>query len=100
MSSPASLKALYSATLKASNTFTSYNFRNYFQRRTRERFEAIQNEQDPVKVQAFTEEARKDLTVLQRAAVLNSMYGGQKLVIESTGEDSQGEGQTRLRGDT
>jgi hypothetical protein len=42
MSSPASLKALYSATLKASNTFTSYNFRNYFLRRTREKFEAMQ----------------------------------------------------------
>jgi hypothetical protein len=53
-----------------------------------------------MKLNAFTEEAQKELAVLQRAAVVNSMFGGRKLVVEPEGQDSQGAGETRLRGDT
>jgi len=33
---------LYGSTLRAAKSFSSYNFRNYFVRRTRENFRSIQ----------------------------------------------------------
>ncbi|KZS96969.1 hypothetical protein SISNIDRAFT_406593 [Sistotremastrum niveocremeum HHB9708] len=91
--SRAALLQLYSNTLRTSKSFSSYNFRNYFIRRTRDTFKSIQNEQDPDKLTRFYDEASKELEVLRRAALINGMYGGQKLVVER-------EGAVRLRGDT
>jgi len=79
---------LYSALLRASRSFTSYNFRQYFIRRTRSTFRQIQEEKDPGKLAEFYKTGVKDLEVLRRSAVVNSLYGGRRLVVErSEAED-------------
>ena len=40
--SPRAILSLYSSTLRAANSFSSYNFRNYFLRRTKESFRSMQ----------------------------------------------------------
>ncbi|KZT28209.1 hypothetical protein NEOLEDRAFT_1058936 [Neolentinus lepideus HHB14362 ss-1] len=85
MSTPPTRNAilnLYASTLRASRAFSSYNFRQYFIRRTKSNFEQIRNEQDAAKLTAFYNEARKELAVLKRGAVVNQLYGGWKLVVE------------------
>ncbi|KAG8858798.1 hypothetical protein FRC20_011961 [Serendipita sp. 405] len=88
MSGPAreTLLALYSNTLKTAQSFASYNFRSYFVQRTNDVFRAAQREQDSAKVNKFIEEKQKELDVLKRAALINQMYGGRKLVVE-TGQE-------------
>ena len=93
------LLQLYSSTLRASRTFSSYNFRQYFVRRTKEQFREIQvrmsccppyrtanmlqqDETDPTKLSSFYNERAKELSVLKRSAVVNSLYGGWRLVVE------------------
>ncbi|KAF7440001.1 hypothetical protein PC9H_000342 [Pleurotus ostreatus] len=73
--------------LKTSNSFSSYNFRNYFVRKTKDTFRSIQNESDPSKIQALYKEAVDDLAVLKRSALVNQVYGGWKLAIERQSED-------------
>jgi hypothetical protein len=95
---------LYAATLRASRGFSSYNFRNYFLARTKDTFRGIQvrdhssrasgphpydvsdrtsqNESDPAKLSSFYQTAVEDLAVLKRSAIVNSVYGGRKLVVE------------------
>ncbi|KAI0089416.1 hypothetical protein BDY19DRAFT_993024 [Irpex rosettiformis] len=73
---------LYSSTLRASRTFSSYNFRNYFVRRTKSQWREIQDEKDPAKLSSFYNERVKELPVIKRSAIVNSLYGGWKLVIE------------------
>ncbi|KIY49766.1 hypothetical protein FISHEDRAFT_58023 [Fistulina hepatica ATCC 64428] len=77
-----SILALYHSTLRVSHSFSSYNFRNYFVRRTKDAFRDIQKEQDPNKVQARYSEAVKDLAVLRRSAIVNQLYGGWRLAVE------------------
>jgi len=73
---------LYAATLRASRGFSSYNFRNYFLARTKDTFRGIQSESDPAKLLSFYHTAVEDLAVLKRSAIVNSVYGGRKLVVE------------------
>ncbi|KAF9645243.1 hypothetical protein BDM02DRAFT_3189879 [Thelephora ganbajun] len=73
---------LYAATLRASRGFSSYNFRNYFLARTKDAFRGIQNESDPAKLSSFYHAAVEELAVLKRSAIVNSLYGGWKLVVE------------------
>lgn len=42
----------------------------------------LQNESDPAKLSTFYQTALEDLAVLRRSAVVNSLYGGRKLVVE------------------
>jgi len=110
MSSPVppsrkTLLHLYAATLRASRGFSSYNFRNYFLVRTKDAFREIQvrssltrglsvhpldvadwssqNESDSTKLSTFYHTALEDLAVLKRSAIVNSVYGGRKLVVET-----------------
>ncbi|CAG7851777.1 SubName: Full=Uncharacterized protein {ECO:0000313/EMBL:CCA72649.1} [Serendipita indica DSM 11827] len=85
MSGPAreALNVLYANTLRTSQSFASYNFRNYFVRRTNDLFKAAQSEQDSTKLDAFIKEKKKELEVLKRAATINQMFGGRKLVVET-----------------
>ncbi|KAF4579504.1 hypothetical protein EYR36_001317 [Pleurotus pulmonarius] len=82
-----SILNLYSVMLKTSNSFSSYNFRNYFVRKTKDTFRSIQNESDPSKIQALYKEAVADLAVLKRSALVNQVYGGWKLAIERQSDD-------------
>ncbi|KZO94692.1 hypothetical protein CALVIDRAFT_538805 [Calocera viscosa TUFC12733] len=73
---------LYTTMLRTSRTFASYNFRNYFLRRTKEKFRQYASETDPAKATQFFQEGVKELEVLRRAAVVNRLYEGPKLVVE------------------
>ena len=85
MSGPSkqAIQSLFSSLLKTSKSFSSYNFREYFVRRTTTQFQKVESETDPQRLQAFYDERTKELEVLKRAAVVNSMYGGRKLVVET-----------------
>lgn len=102
MSNPPSARSilqLYASTLKASKSFSSYNFREYFLRRTKNTFKEIQvgdillslmtwshprqqNEKDPVRVAALYNESLKELAALKRGAIVNQLYGGWTLAVE------------------
>ncbi|KAI0342537.1 hypothetical protein BDW22DRAFT_1395573 [Trametopsis cervina] len=86
---------LYSSTLRASRAFSSYNFRQYFVRRTKTAFREIQEESDPAKLSAFYNDRVKELAVIKRSAIVNSLYGGWKLVVEEKRPEA-----TLERGDT
>ncbi|OBZ76175.1 Protein ISD11 [Grifola frondosa] len=77
-----SLLHLYSSMLRTSQSFSSYNFRQYFVRRTKSTFREIQNETDPAKLSAFYDEKTKELAALKRSAIVNQLYGGWRLVVE------------------
>ncbi|KAH9927142.1 uncharacterized protein BXZ73DRAFT_102731 [Epithele typhae] len=77
-----SITNLYTSMLRTSQSFSSYNFRSYFTRRTESTFKDIENETDPAKLSAFYAEKTKELAVLERSAVVNQLYAGPKLVVE------------------
>ncbi|ESK92072.1 complex 1 protein (lyr family) protein [Moniliophthora roreri MCA 2997] len=74
--------SLYGSTLRTSRSFSSYNFRNYFLRRTKDQFRALQAETDPEKVKNLYAEAVKELAVLRRSAIVNQLHGGWRLAVE------------------
>ncbi|CCM02042.1 uncharacterized protein FIBRA_04118 [Fibroporia radiculosa] len=73
---------LYKNTLRTSRAFSSYNFRQYFVRRTEGTFREIQEETDPAKLTTFYNDKTKELEALKRSAIVNQLYGGWKLVVE------------------
>ncbi|KAJ7624971.1 hypothetical protein DFH06DRAFT_1481435 [Mycena polygramma] len=77
-----SILSLYSTTLRAAHSFSSYNFRSYFVRRTQENFRALQNESDAAKIKSMYSDAVAELAVLRRSAAVNQMYGGWRLAVE------------------
>ncbi|KAJ8082033.1 hypothetical protein PM082_007879 [Marasmius tenuissimus] len=77
-----SILRLYRSTLRTSQSFSSYNFRNYFLRRTKDVFRTIQTESDPEKLRSLYADATAELTVLRRSAIVNQLYGGWRLVVE------------------
>ncbi|KAL0946211.1 hypothetical protein HGRIS_012470 [Hohenbuehelia grisea] len=81
--------SLYSTSLRTANSFSSYNFRHYFLRRTKEKFRQLQNESDPARIQSQFNEAVKELAVLRRSAIVNQLYGGWKLAVERTPEQPE-----------
>ncbi|EPT02000.1 hypothetical protein FOMPIDRAFT_1160879 [Fomitopsis schrenkii] len=83
------LTELFNATMRTSREFSSYNFRNYFARRTKTVFQEIENETDPVKLSTFYNEKTKELAALKRGAIVNQLYGGQQLVVERQNEQRE-----------
>jgi len=69
--------------LRTSNSFSSYNFREYFVSRTQDKFRAIQAETDQEKVRLMYKEAKQELDVLRRSVIVNQMYGGWRLSVEA-----------------
>ncbi|KAI5897136.1 uncharacterized protein SCHCODRAFT_02570664 [Schizophyllum commune H4-8] len=99
--------SLYHSTLRVSNSFSSYNFRNYFLKRARENFRAMQEADDTSALSKQYSEAVKELAVLRRSAIVNQLYGGWRLAVEdenakkgmkSAEEETQGEETIRERG--
>lgn len=90
MSRPSSqqLDQLYKQTLAASKRFASYNFREYFVRRTNERFtpllssSATSGNVDASVDQKWWEKRVQELDVLKRAGEVNRTFQGPKMVIE------------------
>ncbi|KAJ7031613.1 hypothetical protein C8F04DRAFT_694924 [Mycena alexandri] len=79
-----SILSLYSTMLRTSRSFSSYNFRIYFNRRTHETFRTLQKETDAGKIRSIYSDAVAELAVLRRSAVVNQMYGGWRLAVENT----------------
>jgi len=73
---------LYKNLLRASQGFTSYNFRNYFLRRTRDYFKENKALVDIEVIEAKMLEGQKNLDLLKRQATIGAMYQTHKLVIE------------------
>ncbi|KAJ2733837.1 hypothetical protein IW152_002829 [Coemansia sp. BCRC 34962] len=89
--------ALYRNSLRAAQTFETYNFRAYFYRRTRDRFHAIASKALAGDTQAFeqgVQEARAELSVMQRQGSLNSMFAHKRIVLEAS-QNSVGRHQRR-----
>ena len=83
------LQSLYNSMLSTSRSFASYNFRSYFVQRTQHVFKDVLDGRkvpSPERLQAFYDETNKELEVLKRAAVINQLYGGRKLVVETPHE--------------
>ncbi|KAI0074617.1 hypothetical protein K474DRAFT_1601198 [Panus rudis PR-1116 ss-1] len=80
---------LYSSLLRTSRGFSSYNFRQYFVRRTKSVFREIQDEKDPAKLSAFYNDKVKELATLKRSVIVNQLYGGWKLVVEEKKKPEQ-----------
>ncbi|KAK9762478.1 hypothetical protein K7432_011733 [Basidiobolus ranarum] len=73
---------LYRDLLKAGNTFSSYNFREYAIRRTRDAFRANASVTEAEKVQSLIQRGKKELTVIKRQGFINSQFQTEKLVVE------------------
>jgi hypothetical protein len=88
------LKTLHSGLTTAASRFTSYNFHQYFTRRVRENWAPILSalepqggsvpvpKPDPAELARFYEEQIKEIEVIKRAAEVNRMFEGPKLVVE------------------
>ncbi|KAL9709360.1 hypothetical protein Ac2012v2_007716 [Leucoagaricus gongylophorus] len=73
---------LYAAMLRTSRSFSSYNFRHYFVRKTKDTFRSIQAEEDPQKLRTMYNDAVKEFNVIRRSAIVNQLYGGWRLAVE------------------
>jgi len=88
------VKSLYTSMLRTSQSFSSYNFRHYFVKRTKDSFQAMEAEKDTTKLAALYADAVKEHTVLKRSAIVNQLYGGWTLAVEKESEEG-----IRQRGD-
>ncbi|KAG7092871.1 hypothetical protein E1B28_009183 [Marasmius oreades] len=84
------ITGLYRTTLRTAQSFNSYNFRNYFLRRTHDVFRTMQSETNADKLRSLFQEANAELAVIRRSAIVNQIYGGPKLVIEATLPEQEG----------
>ncbi|CCF60682.1 hypothetical protein KAFR_0L00750 [Kazachstania africana CBS 2517] len=76
--------ALYKQFIKNSNQFNNYNFRQYFLRKSRSTFKESADLKDTVQVTNMFNEAKKELGILKRQAVISQMYTFDKTVVEPT----------------
>jgi len=90
--------SLYHNMLRTSHSFSSYNFREYFVRRTKDTFRAMQDESDPERLRSMYSEVVKESAMLRRSAVVNQLYGGWKLAVEAKELEEQPEA-IKTRGD-
>ncbi|GAW00396.1 complex 1 protein (lyr family) protein [Lentinula edodes] len=83
MSNPPSRRAilsLYHSTLRTSKSFSSYNFRNYFIRRTKDTFRTIQSESDPARIQSQYSEAQWKIRSLRWPELTVELVEADKLL--------------------
>ncbi|KZP30787.1 hypothetical protein FIBSPDRAFT_907929 [Athelia psychrophila] len=88
------LTSLYTSMLRTSQSFSSYNFRHYFVRKTKDSFKAMETEKDTLKLSTMYNDAVKEHAVLKRSAIVNQLYGGWRLAVETEGQEG-----IRERGD-
>ncbi|XP_063441603.1 LYR motif-containing protein 4-like [Mytilus trossulus] len=83
MGSRSKALALYKQILQESKKFTSYNYRNYAIRKTREEFRQNKEVTDPQKLKDLFKKAKDNLEIVQRQVLVGQMYDGGHLVIEN-----------------
>ncbi|KAI1851886.1 hypothetical protein JX265_008308 [Neoarthrinium moseri] len=81
--SPQQARSLFRQLLRQSSQFSSYNFREYARRRTRDAFREHQAEQDPRQVQELLQKGLKELQMMKRQTVLGQFYHMDRLVVET-----------------
>ncbi|ORZ25887.1 hypothetical protein BCR42DRAFT_401147 [Absidia repens] len=76
--------SLYRGLLRHGNRFSSYNFRAYAIRRSKDAFRAHQNETDPAVIAQLLKKGESDLQVVKRQAAISNLYTtGDHLVVEN-----------------
>lgn len=76
--------SLYRNFIRHGHKFSSYNFRDYTIRRSRDAFKAHMNESSPEKIAEFIKVAEQELQVVKRQAAISQMYTtGEHLVVEA-----------------
>ncbi|RKF59093.1 LYR motif-containing protein 4 [Golovinomyces cichoracearum] len=75
-------RSMYRQLLRQGEKFTSYNFREYAKRRTRDSFRENQNIQDSTKIEQLLEKGRKELQIIKRQAVISQFFQMEQLVVE------------------
>lgn len=73
---------LYRQLLKASLKFSSYNFKQYFNRKVKHDFRTNQLLVNDQTIKTFIKEQQLNLKVLKRQAFINSEFQIEPLVIE------------------
>lgn len=74
---------LYRQYVRSCKQFKNYNFREYFTRRSRYTFRQLRDTSDADKKEKLYEQAKQDLGVLQRQAIISQIYIFDKLVLET-----------------
>ncbi|QPG77110.1 hypothetical protein FOA43_004513 [Brettanomyces nanus] len=74
---------LYRNLLRASHEFESYNFREFFLRKTRKDFKQFRGVEDNKK---FYKEGLKQLGIIRRQSMISQMYPFEKMVVERVDE--------------
>ncbi|CEP15276.1 hypothetical protein [Parasitella parasitica] len=76
--------SLYRDFIRHGSKFSSYNFRDYTLRRSRDAFRANMTETSPEKIGSFIAKAEQELAVVKRQAAISQMYTtGEHLVVET-----------------
>ncbi|CAZ80641.1 unnamed protein product [Tuber melanosporum] len=75
-------RSLYRNLLRFSDRFSSYNFREYARRRTRDVFREHKNVEDPRKIQELMQKGLKELQVLKRQTMISQFFQMDRLVVE------------------
>ncbi|KOS19755.1 LYR motif-containing protein 4 [Escovopsis weberi] len=76
------VRSLYRQLLRQGQQFTSYNFREYAKRRTRDAFRENAAVEDSRKVQELMQKGLQELQVMKRQTVIGQFYQLDRLVVE------------------
>ncbi|CAO3598061.1 unnamed protein product [Absidia cylindrospora] len=77
--------SLYRDLLRHGNKFSSYNFRAYAIRRSKDAFRSNQNEVDPSAIAQLLKKGESELQVVKRQAAISNLYTtGDHLVVENS----------------
>ncbi|KAH8126493.1 hypothetical protein ACSS6W_010886 [Trichoderma asperelloides] len=79
---PQQTRSLYRQLLRQSKEFSSYNFREYARRRTRDAFRENIAVEDPRKIQELIQKGLKELQTMKRQTVIGQFYKLDRLVVE------------------
>ncbi|QKX63983.1 uncharacterized protein TRUGW13939_11156 [Talaromyces rugulosus] len=76
------VRSLFRSLLRQSSQFSSYNFREYARRRTRDAFREHQKENEERKIQEFIQSGLKELRMMKRQTTISQFYQLDRLVVE------------------
>ncbi|OWA52081.1 putative LYR motif-containing protein 4 [Hypsibius exemplaris] len=79
------LLSLYKQMLRESEKFSTYNFRMYAIRRTKDGFREHRLENDPKMQGELIRKAEKSLEIIKRQAAIGQLFTTNKLIIETLG---------------
>nr|CAI9701540.1 unnamed protein product [Rangifer tarandus platyrhynchus] len=82
-SSPTQVLDLYPAMLKKSKHFITYNYRTYTIRRIGVAFRENKNVEDPIKIQALMNKAKRDIRISLSTGHTGQLYSTDSLVTEN-----------------